>query len=522
MAYTVSMKKLPIGISTFSQIREEGYCYADKTGFVSKLAEAGKYFFISRPRRFGKSLFVDTLREAFSCNKKLFAGLALENAWNWDRPYPVIHVSFGGGVHKERAELDNGIFEKLREITQQEGVQLENTSVNGQFRELILALHKKYHEKVVILIDEYDKPILDNITNPDIAREMREGLKNFYSVIKDSDAYVQFCLLTGVSKFSKVSLFSGLNNLEDLTLNRDYATICGYTENDLETVFMDHLQGLDRNMIKQWYNGYSFLGEPVYNPFDVLLLLKNREFKNYWFETGTPTFLINLLSEKRFFMPDLENLRASEAILSSFDVEDISPEALLFQTGYLTIKEMVQVGAQRTYDLTYPNLEVRSSLTDHLLESFAQNSQQKRRNLDNLFALLQNGKVEQLEALFTSFFASIPYDWYRKNQLAGYEGYYASIFYTYFSALGLDLTAEDITNHGRIDLTVKVPGLVYLFEFKVKGRCGDDNQALKQLLSKNYHEKYTGSGSKIFLIGIEFDPETRNITSFDWQPAPAA
>ncbi len=515
------MKKLPIGISTFSKIREGGYCYADKTGLISKLTASGTYFFISRPRRFGKSLFIDTLREAFSCNKKLFNGLALENDWNWEKPYPVIHISFGGGVLKSRDRLDNGIFEKLNEITENERIKLENTTTNGQFRELILKLNKKYNEKVVILIDEYDKPILDNITNSDVAHEMRDGLKNLYSVIKDSDEFVHFCLLTGVSKFSKVSLFSGLNNLQDLTLDSRYATLCGYTQSDIETVFSEHLPDVDLAELKRWYNGYSFLGERVYNPFDVLLYLDRREFKNYWFETGTPTFLIDLLREKQFFMPDLENLRASEAILSTFDVDDIAPEALLFQTGYLTIKEMVQVGAQRTYDLTYPNLEVRSSLTDHLLESFAKNTQQKRRNLDKLYALLQEGKVEPLEALFTSFFASIPYDWYRKNQLAGYEGYYASIFYTYFSALGLDLIAEDITSQGRIDLTVKVPGLIYLFEFKVKGHCSDDNQALKQLIEKKYHEKYSGSADTIFLIGIEFDPETRNITSFDWQKAPA-
>lgn len=516
------MKKLPIGISTFSQIRDGGYCYADKTAFISKLADVGKYFFISRPRWFGKSLFIDTLREAFSCNKKLFTGLALENAWNWERPYPVIHISFGGGVIKSRTELDTDILFQLRNISAQETLKTANDRTNLLFRELILELQKKYNEKVVILIDDYDKPILDNITNPDVAREIREGLNNLYSVIKDSDAYIQFCLLTGVSKFSNANLFSGLNNLQDLTLDSRYATLCGYTQNDIETVFAEHLAGVDLAELKRWYYGYCFDGELVYNPFDVLLLLKNREFKNYWFETDTPTFLVDLLRERQFFMPDLENLRASEAILSSFDVDDISPEALLFQTGYLTIKEMVQVGAQRTYDLTYPNLEVRSSLTDHLLESYAKNSQQKRRNLDKLYALLQEGKVEQLEALFTSFFASIPYDWYRKNQLAGFEGYYASIFYTYFSALGLDLIAEDITNQGRIDLTIKIAGLVYLFEFKVKGQCSDDNQALKQLLNKNYHEKYRAGSNQIFLIGIEFDPETRNITSFDWQKAPAA
>ncbi len=509
------MKKLPIGISTFSQIREEGYCYADKTGFVGKLVESGKYFFISRPRRFGKSLFIDTLREAFSCNKKLFAGLALENIWNWERPFPIIHISFGGGVLKDRAALDNGIFEKLREITQKEQLNLENTSANGQFRELILELHKKYHERVVVLIDEYDKPILDNITHPEAAREMREGLKNFYSVIKDSDAFIKFCLLTGVSKFSKVSLFSGLNNLQDITLDSRYATLCGYTQSDLETVFIEHLPGVDLAELKRWYNGYCFVGESVYNPFDILLYLDQREFKNYWFETGTPTFLIDLLAQKFFSIPRLERLVAGEALLGTFDVDQITVEALMFQTGYLTIRDQQLLGGAILYNLEYPNLEVKMSLTDYLLGYLSNSPGERDQNKVALYQALYQGAPDLFREIFFAFFASIPHDWYRKNELSGYEGYYASIFYCYFTALGLDVLAEDATNKGRLDMRVRLDNRIFIFEFKVVELVPAGN-ALAQLQQKRYHEKYANDGCEIFLIGVEFSKTDRNIVKYEW------
>lgn len=509
------MKKLPLGISTFSQIREEGYCYADKTGFVSKLADSGKYFFISRPRRFGKSLFIDTLREAFSCNKKLFIGLALENTWNWERPYPIIHISFGGGVIKCRSELDTDILFQLRKISEQESLKTGNDRTNLLFRELILELYKKYHEKVVILVDEYDKPILDNITNPDAAREIREGLKNLYSVIKDSDEFVQFCLLTGVSKFSKVSLFSGLNNLQDLTLDSRYATLCGYTQSDIETVFAQHLPGVDLAELKRWYNGYCFDGELVYNPFDVLLYLDRREFKNYWFETGTPTFMIDLLRERQFLAPDLEKLVAGDALIGSFDVDQIEPETLMFQTGYLTIKEKQQVGGAIMYELSFPNLEVKMSLTDRILASLSGAPAAKDKMRHALYQALVKGDPDALRPIFQSFFAAIPHDWYRKNELSGYEGYYASIFYCYFTALGLDVLAEDATNKGRLDMRVKVNKLVYIFEFKVVEMTGEGN-ALAQLQHRKYHEKYVNDGCKIFLIGVEFSKTDRNIARFEW------
>jgi len=516
------MRKLPIGIQNLREIREGNYAYVDKSAFVQMLADTGKCFFLSRPRRFGKSLFLDTLKEAFEGNRKLFAGLHLEHHWDWAKKHPVIRISFGSGVLKTRAELDQAIRERLAEHFRQHGFTPSADSIGGIFREFIIWLHDRCGP-VVILIDEYDKPILDNITEPDRAVEMREGLKNFYSVIKDADPYLRFVFLTGVSKFSKVSLFSGLNNLEDLTLAPKYATLCGYTERDLDEVFGEHLATFDRAEVRRWYNGYRFLGESVYNPFDVLLLIRNGEFRNFWFETGTPTFLLDLMREKRFFAPRLDRLVSTSDLLSSFDVPIIEPETLLFQAGYLTIAEAKSLGAQQQLTLTWPNFEVKSSLAASLLTSYTANHEAMANAQTKLLQVLHDGQLDALGPLFHAFFASIPHDWYRKNQLAGYEGYYASIVYCYFVALGLEVIAEDVTNHGRIDLTVKHAGRVYLFEFKVKGLAGKGNagraRPMTWLLKKNYHEKYRPAAPEVYLVGVEFDPETRNIKSFEWRRA---
>ena len=314
------MKKLPIGIQTFSNIILDGYCYVDKTPLIHQLVEEGVYYFLSRPRRFGKSLLISTLKSAFLGQKDLFKGLYLETHWDWTVQYPVIHISFGGGVIKSPEILDKSIHAIIKENARNYGIAITEDTLNFQFRELIQKLHHKYQQKVVILVDEYDKPILDNITDIALATEIREGLKNIYSVIKDSDEYIKFAFLTGVSKFSKVSLFSGLNNLTDLTLDKQYATICGYTETDIKMVFADYLSGVNFDELKKWYNGYNFLGEHVYNPYDVLLYLRNREFDNYWFETGSPSFLIKLLQEKQYSAFDLEQIETSQEILGSFDV----------------------------------------------------------------------------------------------------------------------------------------------------------------------------------------------------------
>jgi Predicted AAA-ATPase len=280
------MKKrnLPIGIQTFEKIRLDNCYYVDKTKHIGDLISQGTYFFISRPRRFGKSLLIDTVKCLFEGKRDLFKGLYIENHWDWSKTFPVIRISFGAGVLNSREQLDKRIADQLAEIRQ--SLQLPTSTaldLPGTFRQLIIQANNSYQERVVILVDEYDKPILDNILKPDTATEMREGLKSIYSVIKDSDAYVKFSLITGVSKFSKVNLFSGANNYQDITLTPEYSSICGYTDKDIDTVFAPELPGLDRDEIRRWYNGYNWRGESVYNPFDALLLFREREFKPFWF-----------------------------------------------------------------------------------------------------------------------------------------------------------------------------------------------------------------------------------------------
>ncbi len=508
------MRKLPIGIQSFVEIRTEGYYYVDKTRFVQKLLDEGKYYFLSRPRRFGKSLFLDTLRQAFLGNKELFTGLYLENHWDWAKKYPVIYISFGAGVIQDVEELVETQRIILEEHAEDYQVVLVYKNIKDRFLELIKKLYKRYGQKVVVLIDEYDKPILDNIDRKELAIEIREALKNFYSVIKDADPYLKFCFITGVSKFSKVSLFSGLNNLEDISLSESYATICGYTQEEFERVFSERLEGLDLEKVRVWYNGYNFLGEPVYNPFDILLYLKLRDFRPFWFETGTPTFLIKLLVENRYLIPSLESIEATEKILSSFDVDYIEPETLLFQTGYLTIKKRERLGTATIYTLGYPNLEVKSSFADCLLDYLCRARGRKEKNFIKIYRSLEGCDLEGIREVFQSFFSSIPYDWYRKNDLAGYEGYYASIFYCYFTALGLDVRVEEATSHGRLDMAVILEDRVYLFEFKVV-ELEPGGKALEQLKENRYYEKYKGKYREIYLIGVEFSKEERNIVGFE-------
>ena len=511
----MSRKKLPIGIQTFARIREDDCYYVDKTGIALQLIEEGNYYFLSRPRRFGKSLFLDTLGELFAGNEPLFRGLHVHDKWDWSRRFPVIRISFGGGVLLSREALDTRIDSLL-------GVNAENLGlptsteldVAGRFAELIRSAERVHGQRVVVLIDEYDKPILDNITRPEIAREMRDGLRNLYSVIKDCDAHIRFAMLTGVSKFSKVSLFSGLNNLNDITLDARYSAICGYTDEDVDAVFTPELAGLDRDEIRQWYNGYNWTGTSVYNPFDLLLLFQKREFRPYWFETGTPTFLVDLLTARRTFTPDLERVMALESLLSSFDVEQIPTEALMFQAGYLTIDSVRRLPGQLHMTLRYPNLEVRSSVNRALLQAWADDPARCGVHMPQLYDLLLANDFQGLSALFTAFFASIPNDWYRNNPIAQYEGYWASVFYSHFAALGLDIRLEDATNRGRIDMTVLFNGQVYLFEFKVV-ELVPEGKALQQIRERGYAEKYRARGEPIHLVGVEFSRESRSVVEFE-------
>ncbi len=365
-------KKLPIGIQSFAKIREGGFYYVDKTPFALKMAESAGYFFLSRPRRFGKSLFLDTLKELFEGNQALFAGLAIHDQWDWTRRFPVIRLSFAGGTFADSADLQEGLQQQLQSIERRFALPARHENVRSRFTDLISSLHEQTGQRVVILVDEYDKPILDNIANRSIAQQIQEDLKNLYSVIKDQDAHIRFAMLTGVSKFAKVSLFSGLNNLKDITLDPHYSALCGYTESDLDGEFASETFGLDRAEIRRWYNGYNWTGEAVYNPFALLQLFDNRRFDNWWFETGTPGFLIKLMAEKGFFTPNLAKLRTGAELISTFDIDRITPEALLFQTGYLTIHKTEQSAAGNwRYTLGYPNREVEVSLNASLLDEFS-------------------------------------------------------------------------------------------------------------------------------------------------------
>lgn len=514
------MKKLPLGIQTFSDIRdkEENYLYVDKTKIALSMINRGRYYFLSRPRRFGKSLFLDTLKDIFEGKKALFDGLYIYDKWDWQTTYPVINISFGTGVIKDSDDLTRRALAIAKE--NQKRLQIRcDTQDNARecFRELIVLAQEKYQQKVVILVDEYDKPILDNIADKARSQTMRDALKDIYSVIKDSDRYIKFAFLTGVSKFSKVSLFSGLNNLKDISLMKDYAAICGYTHQDVIDQFKDSLGGLNLATLKQWYNGYYFLGEPVYNPYDILLFFDNhQEYRNYWFETGSPAFLIKLLKKNHYHIPDLETLVVSEEDLGSFDVDDIKLETLLFQTGYLTIKEVTTVFNQRNYRLGYPNLEVRSALNNTLFKYVLSDRSVNRLPM---FTAIADKDMAQFQQAIHQLFAAIPADNYRKNTLQNYEGYYASVMYSYLAGLGIEFIAEDVTNKGRIDLTIATPdmGQIYVIEFKVLDHKSKKGTALAQIKSKKYYEKYQQTAEELYLVGIEFCKTERNICGFEWE-----
>jgi Protein of unknown function (DUF1703)./Predicted AAA-ATPase. len=507
------MKLLPIGIQTFRDIIEGGFYYVDKTPFIPKLTS--KYYFLSRPRRFGKSLFLDTLKEAFSGNKELFKGLYLYDNWNWEKRYPVITINFTSGVMSSSQLLKKNIHHILETNAKRYELNLEEKEViNIKFEELITKIYQKHNMPVVVLVDEYDKPILDAIENIEVARENREILKDFYSVLKGMDPYLKLVFLTGVSRFSKVSIFSGLNQLQDITLNEEFSTVCGYTQSELESVFEDRLKDFDKEKIKVWYNGYSWLGESVYNPFDILLLFSEKRFRAFWFETGTPTFLIKMFMKNRYYLPELENLEVGEEILSNLDVDNIRVENLLFQAGYLTIKEYKE--KYGIYTLSYPNLEVRKSFTSYFLTYIIEDISAKYKTDIGLIEAFENKQVEKLKNILHRFFASIPHDWHRKNDIDSYEGFYASIVYALFNGAGLNVIAEDNTNKGQIDLSVFNQDSIYIIEFKAV-EDKEERKALKQIKEKRYYEKYIGKYQEIYLIGIEFSKKDKNIVGFEWE-----
>ena len=527
-------RKLPIGIQTFRQIITEGFAYVDKTAHALALAETGKAYFLSRPRRFGKSLFVDTLKELFEGNEPLFRGLFIHDQWDWQRRYPVILLDFAAGVVQSRAELDRRIYRLIQDNGERLGIACdwEHNDVPGCFGDLIRHARDRHGQPVVVMVDEYDKPILDNIDRPEAAADIREGLKNLYSVLKAQDANLRFVFMTGVTKFSKVSLFSGINQLHDITLSARSATLCGYTQRDLETTFAAHLAGVDWEELRRWYNGYGFLGEAVYNPFDILLFIsEGHSYRNYWFETGNPSFLIKLFQRQRYFLPDLEQLEVSEEILDSFDVERINPITLLFQSGYLTVADAYPKFGEFTFRLRVPNYEVRVALNNQFIAAYAAISDRRLSYKAELITALTTGDVPALLAAIRRLFAGIPWRNFTGNDLAEAEGYYASVLYAFLASLDAQVIPEDISNRGQVDLTVRIAGYTYVMEIKLRRDAfpagptdpGGANPALAQIQARGYSDKYRGQpGKGLFEVGLVFGRAERNLVQADWRAVGAS
>ena len=514
--------RLPLGMQTFSEVRELGCAYVDKTPLAIKLAESGKMYFLARPRRFGKSLFLDTLRNLFEAKQEFFRGLYAEHNWQWSVKYPVIKLDMSG-TSSGLSTLRTMLAGKLRRAAERLGLELPETSEPHElFEQLIHKAHVEYGLKVVLLIDEYDKPMIDNIGKLDLARQMRDQLRDFYSIIKATDEHLRFVMLTGVSKFAKVSIFSGLNNLEDISLSSQYASICGYTEEDLHDTFGEHLQGVDRKQLRRWYNGYNFLGTArVYNPYDILNFIKDAQdfgefqFASYWFETSTPTFIIDLLARDQIRAQNLEPQTVAKNKIDKTSLERIELTTALLQSGYLTIDSVDRSDPyEPMYKLMCPNHSVRSALHNELFEYLTREDIVNYRG--SMYRALRDADLDTIGSELKRLFANIAADNYRKNNIARYEGYYASVVYSFFSGMGCEVIAEDVGNYGRIDLTIQRADRTYVIEFKVVKRKSKANSALQQLLKHGYAAKYSGS---VYQIGIEFSETKRNIVGFAWQCA---
>ena len=529
-------RKLPIGIQSFKDLREKRFLYVDKTEYLFQLVNNGKVYFLSRPRRFGKSLFLSTLAAYFLGQKGLFKGLYLEkaeaeqavqeNRAAW-QAYPVLYLDFNTGQYELSGALDETLSYFLDTEEPKYNLQKNSFSHAKRFTSLIQAAYQQTGKQVVILVDEYDKPLLQTMgVNEALNEHYRNMLKAFYSVIKTCDQYIRFAFLTGVTKFSKISIFSDLNNLRDISMEEDYAGICGITQEELEANFQPEIQILATRQsltyqqalaeLKQWYDGYLFhqAGKGMYNPYSVLSALVKKEIKSYWFSTGTPTFLVKYLKEAHYYIPDLDGkVELNEEELETYRAvaEDALP--ILFQAGYLTIKEYIS--DVRLYRLDFPNDEVRYGFLRNVLPAysavpFTQGGAWVARFVQDI----REGKVDSFMERMQSLIAGIPYDNFTEENLKLREQNYQAAVYLIFKLMGQFVQTEVHCSTGRADCVVITVDTVYLFEFKLSGN-GSAEDALNQIKEKRYAEKYLVDGKKIVLIGSSFDEQKRTIK--DWK-----
>jgi hypothetical protein len=511
------MKKLGLGIQEFSEFKKKNLIYVDKTKLIHKLIDDGKYYFLSRPRRFGKSLLVNTIQTLFSCEKSLFEDCWIYDKWNWEDKYPVIKLSFTEMDYKE-CGLKKALEIRLNELAETYNIEYKHDNYSGRFLELIRKIGQE--KQVVILIDEYDKPIIDYLEKSEFkqALENREILKTFYAGVKDQDKYIRFFFITGVSKFSRVSIFSDLNHLTDISISKHFADITGYSATEIKKYYSDYLDILGKELempetelmkeIARWYDGYSWDGKTfIFNPYSIISLFYHQEFKNFWFETGTPTFLIKKMKEADKKINESINKDVKESVFNKYDVDNVNLTAIMFQTGYLTIKKYD--GNKRKYLLEFPNKEVCESFLDFAVEHYADSSPGEMEHIvDILIEALEHNDMKSFFTALQSLFSSITVK--QLEKVKEYEGFYHSIIYIVLKILGIEIACEIQSNFGTTDAVIKTDDYIYVLEFKM----GSAKSAVEQIKKKKYYLPYLSEKQTLMIVGFGFDKTERNLRDF--------
>ena len=512
--------KYPIGIQRFEKLCEEDWVYVDKTVHIYNLVQGGTCYFLSRPRRFGKSMLLSTLEAYFQGKKHLFKGLAIEQLETEWAEHAVLHIDLNAKPFQKVEDLYDLLNDQLTIYEKMYDSVAVDKSPEGRLRQLIRAAKQKTGRNVVVLVDEYDKPILENISSPDISA-IRDTLADFYSSIKKEAECERFVFITGVSKFCHVSLFSKLNNLTDITMDTKYATMFGYTQDELEANFGDRIAALAgdttidtyKTKIKEWYNGYRFHknAQTVYNPVSLAYFFENNgEFNNYWFSTGTPSFLLELIKKQRFDLEKVLETPVSGFAFSAYEIDKLNPLTLLLQTGYLTIDKAVERYGDTAYMLRFPNLEVKGSFEAYLTgDCSGLHVDQVKDSVYKLADKVSAGDVDGFLETMKVFFAKVSYDVHMKN-----ENNFQLLFYSIFMLLGISIVAESRTNNGRIDAVATNEDFVFIFEFKLNK---SDEIALQQIKERDYYRRYMNSDKKIFLIGVNFDGDAAQIDSWTYE-----
>ena len=512
-----TMKDITSSVYNFEDLIQGNFLYVDKTEYIWQLIRPARgMYFLSRPRRFGKSLTVSTLKALFEGKKELFKGLAIYDKPYDGKKYPVIHLDMNGRDFSTLEKMEERFQQMLLEQASINNIELQVSSSDTMFHVLIKKLHDRDGD-VVILLDEYDKPILNNITQEKRSRFL-EALRTFYSVIKEKNGMLRFVFITGVSKFCHVSLFSDLNNLTDITMDARYATMFGYTQDELEANFDDRIAALAgetdievyKTEIKNWYNGYRFHknAKTVYNPVSLAYFFENGgEFNNYWFSTGTPSFLMELTKQKDFNFETALKDAVPQVAFNAFEIDNIDPLTLLLQTGYITIKGTEERFGQTWYFLDFPNREVAGAFSAYILNSYAGKTQTVSVQFTaEIATALLNKDLKKLRKAMEVFFAGIPYTSHKKQ-----ESTFQTIFFSIFRLLGLYIEAESATNDGRIDAVVQTKDAIFIFEFKLD----NDPTALEQIKEKEYYKKYLLDKREIYIIGVNFDSEKGNLIGWE-------